>query len=291
MIGKLRFAFSTTLIFSVPWLVVSGDAASAAEAPVAMVTDVSGQAEVMRNGSGTSLRLLTELDLNARVRLTRDTRAVVLYLQSGDQYVLSGPGTYALGQDQPQAEKQAARAVKLGPVIGRNGKPLQIRDTSLSQAGIVMRAAGKRPIQAVRPTAAAILSTRPLFEWKEIATGIEYDFVLKDEKGNTILARVLTENKLQLPAEITLDPGAAYRWSVSARGPDGLRYLSVYRFSVADAETIAAFENFYPQDSATIAARVAFAAWLERNGLSDEVAQYRSELNKHYGLAESRFKE
>ena len=61
--------------------------------------------------------------------------------------------------------------------------------------------------------------------------------------------------------------------------------------SVADAETIAAFENFYPQDSATIAARVAFAAWLERNGLSDEVAQYRSELNKRYGLAESRFKE
>lgn len=290
MTGKRPFLLTPALIVAALWLDIAATAAAAAEPPVAMVTEATGKGEVMRSGSASGLRLLTELETNAQVTLQKDARAVVLYLQSGDQYALAGPGVFVIGLERPLAEKQAAGPIKLGPVTGKNGKPLQIRNASLSQAGIVMRTAGKRPIPAKRPTGAVTLSTPAVFEWEAIGAGIDYEFVLKDEKGNTVFAQVAPENQVHLPAEISLDPGAVYRWSVSARGADGARYLSVYRFSVADLATKAAFDNFYPQGSATIAERVAFAAWLESYGLADEMAQYRQELNKRYGLAESSLK-
>lgn len=290
MTGKRPFPLTPAIIVAALWLDFAATAASAAEPPVAIVTETHGKGDVLHSGSASGLRLLTELENDARVTLQKDARTVVLYLQSGDQYALMGPGVFVIELERPLAEKQAAGPFKLGPVTGKNGKPLQIRNANLSQAGIVMRTAGKWPIPAKRPTGALTLSTPTVFEWEAIGTGIDYEFVLKDEKGNTVFARVEQENQVHLPADIALDPGAAYRWSVSARGADGARYLSVYRFSVADLNTRAAFDNFYPQESATFAERVAFAALLESYGLTEEVAQYRQELNKRYGLAESSFK-
>ncbi len=261
----------------------------AAEPPVAMVTEVSGDGEFLRDGTENTLRLFAELELNARVRLKKGARMVVLYLQSGDQYALSGPGSFTLGQDQPRADKKTAGPTKLGPVTGKNGKTMQIRNASLSQAGIVMRTTGKRPIPAKRPKAAVTLSTPSVFEWEAIGRDADYEFVLKDERGNTLFSRILPENKLSLPEDIALDAGEVYRWSVSARGADGSRYLSVYMFRVADLDTRAEFDNFYPTEAATVAERVAFAAWLDRSGLSDEAARYWEEQSKRYGFAEARF--
>lgn len=263
--------------------------AAQAEPPVAMVTEVSGEGELVRDGYVNSLRLLTELALDARVRLKKDTRAVVLYLLSGDQYALSGPGAFTLGQERPRAEKQASGPKRLGPVVGKDGKAMQIRDASLFQAGMVMRTAGKRPIVAKRPKAGVTLAAPSLFEWESIGTETDYEFVLKDETGNTLFSRVLPENKVSLPGDLALDPGAAYRWSVSARGADGARFLSVYTFQIAETGTKAEFDNFYPVETATVAERVAFAAWLERSGLSEEAARYWTELSRRYGFAETRF--
>ena len=266
---------------------ISVAGAIAGEHPVAMVTEVSGGGEVLRDSQASSLRLLAELEPNARVRLKKDARAVVLYLQSGDQYVLSGPGAFTLGQDRPRAEGQAAGPRKLGPVTGKDGKAMQIRNASLSQAGIVMRTEGRRPIAAKHPIAAVTLATPSLFEWEAIGADVNYEFVLKDEKGNTLFARVLAENRLSFPGDIALDAGAAYRWSVSARGVNGSRFLSVYQFRIADPDTRAGFDNFYPTETATAAEHVAFAAWLDRNGLSEEATRYWEELRKRYGFTEA----
>ena len=286
MIGKRHILAIPVLMLTALLSATSGGGALAAEQPVAMVTEISGEGELLRDGYAHSLRLLAELEPNARVRLKKDARAVVMYLQSGDQYALSGPGAFTFGQDRPRAEKQAAAPMKLGPVSGKDGKAMQIRNASLSQAGTVMRTGGRRPIPAKHPKAAVTLDTPSLFEWEIIGGGADYEFVLKDEKGNTLFSRVLPENRLSLPADIALEAGAAYRWSVSARGGDGSRFLSVYTFRLADPDTRAGFDNFYPRETATIAERVAFVAWLERNGLSEEAARYWDELSKRYGIYE-----
>ena len=165
-------------------------------------------------------------------------------------------------------------------------KVMQLSIASLSQAGMVMRTSGRRPIPAKHPKAAVTLAAPSVFEWEAIGAGVEYEFVLKDEKGNTLFSRLVPEDKVSLPGNIVLDAGAAYRWSVSARGADGSRFLSVYTFRVADPDTRAGFDNFYPRETATLAERVAFAAWLERNGLSEEATRYWDELSKRYGIHE-----
>lgn len=286
MISRRHYLIPAPITLTAMLFAVSAGVTIAAGHPVAMVTEVFGEGELVRDGHANRLRLLAELDADAKLRLKKDARAVVLYLQSGDQYALSGPGAFAFDQDRPRAEKQAAGPVKLGAVTGKDGKAMQIRNASLSQAGIVMRAGGRRPIPAKRPKASVTLNSPSLFEWEAVSEGVDYDFVLKDEKGNTLFSRVVAENKLSLPGDFALDAGGAYRWSVSTRGTDGSRFLSVYAFRVADMDTRAGFDNFYPRETATLAERVAFAAWLEKSGLSEEAARYWEELSKRYGISE-----
>ncbi len=286
MISKRHFLATLVFMLTALLFATSTGGTLAAGQPVAMVTEISGEGEILRDGYAHSLRLLAELELNARARLKKDARVIVLYLQSGDQYALAGAGSFTLGQDQPRAEKQAAAPMRLASITGKDGKAMQIRNASLSQAGSVMRAGGRRPIPAKHPKAAVTLATPSLFEWEAIGKDVAYEFVLKDERGNTLFSRVLPENKLSLPGDIALDAGAVYRWSVSARGADGSRFLSVYVFRIADLDTKTGFNNFYPRETATVAERVAFVAWLERGGLSEEAARYWDELSKRYGVYE-----
>jgi hypothetical protein len=256
--------------------------------PIAMVTDLSGDIELLRDGKADSLHLLAELAPKAILRLKKGARAVLLYLKDGDQYGLSGPGTFSLTPDGPLGEKQSDGLKRLGPVVGKNGKPMQFKNANLSQAGMVMRALGKRPIPAKRPVAAVTLAPPSVFEWEAIGPDVSYEFVLKDEAGNTLFSRVLQENKLSLPENIALDAGAAYRWSVSTRDVNGASYSSAYTFRVANSDTRTEYDNFFPRDTATVAERVAFAAWLESKGLSDEAGKYWAALSKRYGFAETR---
>lgn len=278
-------AFLLAAFLFVTW----GEQVWAADQPVAMVTEISGEGEFVREGKASVLHLLAELHSNATIKLKKGARAVILYLKSGDQYALSGPGSFTLGGDQPQSDKKTTGVVKLGPVTGKDGRPMKIGNASLSQGGMVMRTAGRRPIPAKSPLAAVVLTTPSLFEWDAVDGNPDYEFVLKDEKGNTLFFRLGAENRLALPADIGLDSGETYRWSVSARGGDGARYLSVYIFRLADPTLKAEFENFYPPPTATIAECVTFAAWLAGNNLTDEAARYWGTLSKRYGFAESRF--
>ena len=283
-----KWPFLVRLVVSLMVCLYAASSAStfADETPIAMLTDVSGDIELLHDAKADSLRLLAELKSRAVVRLKKGARAVVLYLKNGDQYALSGPGTFTLAPDGPLGEKQSGASVRLGPVIGKNGKPMQFKNENLSQAGMVMRGLGKRPIPAKRPVAAVVLAAPSVFEWESIGQDVKYDFELKDEKGSTLFSRVLPDTKLSLPEGITLDADTTYRWSVSARDVNGIRYSSIYTFRLANNDTKAEFDNFYPQDTATVAERAAFAAWLESKGLAEEAKQYRTALNKRYGLAE-----
>ena len=268
-------------------------AAPAAEAandvqPVALVTEVSGESELLREGGGTALRLLAELALNARVQLKKDAHATLLYLQTGDQFVLAGPGSFTLRADQPANEKASGGIRKLGPVTGKDGKVLQVRKANLSQAGMTMRTTGKRPIPLKGPKGPVVLGTSIQFEWEAIGENVEYDFLLKDTDGNTVFSRVVSDTSLALPPGIQLDAGAAYRWSVAARTADGSRYLSVQPIRMAGADIAAESANFRPGDVATVAERMAYVAWLEGNGLNDEARKYWEDLSKRYSLSKPR---
>jgi hypothetical protein len=281
---EMRFLLGMAISFA-----ASPGGVFAAESPVAMVAEITGEAELVQDGKGSLLRLLEELKPGASVRLKPDARVVLLFVRDGDQYALSGPGIYTVDRDRPHPRSPAAAPARLGPVLGKNGKALYFKDRNFSQAGLVMRAYGKSSIPARLPAGPVTLGAPPAFEWEAVGKEVDYEFVLKDDRGNTLFSRIASENKLPLPPDLALDPGATYRWSVSTRGNDGARYFSSHQFRVSDPSMKVEYDNFCPADSATLAEHVAFVAWLESQGLMDEAARYWGALKKRYGISGIRY--
>jgi hypothetical protein len=113
------------------------------------------------------------------------------------------------------------------------------------------------------------LERTPVFRWQEPEPGLVYQFTLKDPRGSTLYYREVSGGALQLPAENALEDGAAYTWVVRTRTRGG-RFLSAqYAVRTADAALRTAAADLEPGADASVAERVAYAAWLAQNGLID----------------------
>jgi hypothetical protein len=165
---------------------------------------------------------------------------------------------------------EGTKPVKLRALTGKDGKPLHIRPVGLTQAATVARSGPGKPVPAVTMASTITLERAPVFRWKEVERGSEYQFVLKDGQGNTIFARQVTGDSLQLPLEVSLREGETYRWSVGTRAGRGEKYRSAYTFRLADTQLRTAAENFRPGEDASMAECVAYAVWLDQAGLRDE---------------------
>jgi hypothetical protein len=236
---------------------------------VCIVTDVSGKAQTQNEKGIVDVGVLTQFRLGTRTRLQPGARMVVLYVKSGEQFALSGPGLIRFGPESPSA-LNGAEPVRLRPLTGKDGTPIRIRLADVTQAAVVARGGTARPIEALGLSDAVTLESRPLFRWQAPEPGLEYRFVLEDGEGSTLFSRLTADQVLELPPEITLAAGKSYVWTVSSRAESGAVYLSQRRFSVADDAMRTAVENFRPAEDATIAERVAYAAWLDEAGLRDE---------------------
>ena len=251
------------------FLPAPGARAAQGTEPVCIVTDLSGKAQTQGEKGIVEVALLSEFPSSARTRLEPGARMVVLYLKSGEQFALQGPALIRFGGTAPSASN-GAEPTPLRPLRGKDGTPPRIRVEQVTQAAIVARSGSARPITALVLSNTVTLELRPVFRWREPEPGLHYALVLEDNEGATLFSRSTAGDAIELPAALVLVPGAAYRWTISARAGAGAAYLSVHRFSLADAATRLAAENYRPPDDATLAERVAYAAWLDGAGLRDE---------------------
>jgi hypothetical protein len=244
--------------------------------PVAIVTDVRGTAETDSEKPDVSVAVLTEFLPGARAKLRAGAKLVVLYLESGDQYELGGPALVRFGSDAPESI-DGAPPVKRRPMTGKDGAPIKIRPVGLTQAPIVLRSAQGKPIPALSLAGTVTLERPPVFRWKAVERGLEYQFVLKDSSGSTLFSRMVKGDFLELPEQVGLHEGESYTWSIGTRSGMGQNYLSEYSFRAADEATRVAVENYRPAADAVVAERVAFAVWLDQTGLRDAAtAQWKS---------------
>ncbi len=249
---------------------------AAGPASVALVTEAAGKVETRVDEQTVPVGLLTELISGARVRLYKDARLVVLFFGTADQYALTGPSLVRITETGVEA-LSGNEPVKQQPLNGRNGKPLLLRPTGITQAGIVVRGIAK-PIVPLSMDGAITLDARPVFRWREPEAGLEYRFLLRDGSDALIFERRLRDPTLALPNELNLQDGQRYRWSVTATSPAGGEYALSHRFMVADAQTREQVANFQPLPDAGTAQRIAYAIWLEQTGLSDEAKRQWRQL-------------
>ncbi len=248
--------------------------ATVAAQNVAIVTDVSGKVT-----GPAPISILSEIRADARLGLAPGARLVALYINSGDEYIFSGPsqiqfqaaGPNMISGSKPQ--KRASPVSKSGAVT--------IKPVGVTQAAFVMR--GGRATARIRLLSLSgtkTLESSPEFRWNAIEPGMKYRFELTDDTGHSLYDSEVDATSLTLPASVTLKEGSAYTWEVSTRTPDNRRYVSAGDFTIADAGLRAQAQTLRPEPGAPVSDRVAYAAWLEQMELRDEARKYWQALAK-----------
>jgi len=242
-------------------------------AGVALVTDLQGKATTSGDASAPALTILAELQPGAQVQLGAGATLVVLYLDTGDEYVFKGPATIAFRPSQPEviagekAEKRSA--------LGKGGKDIRIKPVGMAQAAIVMRGSpSDARIQLLNLRETRTLETQPEFRWRALHPGVKYGFRLSDDTGQSVFETTVGATSFKLPANVALKDGVPYTWEVSGRLPDGKRYASSADFVVAPADVRSQAEALRPAAKAPLSSRVAYAAWLDQMELRDEARKY-----------------
>jgi hypothetical protein len=247
--------------------------AAAAAQGVAMVTDVSGKV-----GPGT-VTILSEIAVDARLRLEPGAKLVALYIKSGDEYILTGPAQVQFQAAGPNVITGAKPQKRASPV-GKGGA-VTIKPVGVTQAAYVMRGGRSTArIKLLTPSGTKVLDAAPEFRWQEMEAGMKYRFELTDETGHSLHETETQATSITLPASVTLKPGANYTWEVSARTADNRRYVSAGDFSIAPADLAAQAAALRPAPEAPVSDRVAYAAWLEQVELRDEAHKYWQALAK-----------
>lgn len=237
---------------------------------VAIVTDLSGKA----TAEGKTISILSEIPTDAYIQLDGGTRMVTIYYSSGAEYAFTGPAQIRFPASEPQL-LSGGKAEKRANPLAKGGKDIVIKPVGVVQAGFVMRGARTAArIKLFSPSGTRTLERRPQFRWTDIEPGLKYRFELIDETGRSLYEADVTGASLRLPESLRLRDGAGYAWEVSARLPDGRRYVGASDFSIASTDLRAQAEALRPAAAAPVSVRVAFALWLEQMGLRDEARKY-----------------
>lgn len=108
---------------------------------VGMVTEVDGLAHWHNDARKFPVQTLAELPENAKLVLAKDSKLIVVYLASGQQYQLIGPGVVQFKSSQPVGlNGTSPKAVGAAPVA--TGKPTKIDPTKVQTAGQTLVSTG-----------------------------------------------------------------------------------------------------------------------------------------------------
>ena len=259
--------------------------ASAADG-VAFITDLKGEVAV----DGTPRpKLLSELAKGQKIRIGKDGQLFVMFIQSGKEYALGGPGDYTVGEREVAASSGMPPATR--ETAWRASPEVLVKVSQTASASIRMRSfAPVRPEAKAKqefPTQGAVASLQPTLRWSG-ADAVEAEVVifLAGREDKPLATAKATGGSHRFPFK--LKPGADYVWSVSiagrAIGPAHFRTLAA-----ADLQTI---EKRRPTEKAEFSDRLMFALLLQELGAVQEaqqawgrLAQEREDLPELTGLA------
>jgi len=235
---------------------------------VALVTDVSGRV----TGQG-PVTIMSEIAAESRMQVESGGKLVVIYLKSGDEYTFAGPAQIRFRAAEPPIVSGAQPQKRSSP-LGK-GNNVTINPVAVTQAAFVMRSS--RPtarIKLLTLSGTKTLDASPEFRWQEIEPGVRYRFELTDDTGGSLHEAEVQRSSFKLPDSVQLREGIGYTWGVSARTPDGRRYVSAGDFTIATPQLRAEANALRPGTGTPVSQRVAFAAWLVQMELKDEARKY-----------------
>lgn len=263
----IRFMFA---VFSLG-MMCNGNAAAETES-IAMVTDLTGKAAALEKSGKRSISILYEIKPNTKVQLNDKSRMVVVYIESGQEYEISGPSKVQFNSTQPDSIR-GNKPSKRNALLWVGGNSIRIKPGMLAQAAIVMRGT-EATVKLLNLVETLTLEAQPEFHWGPAHPGLNYRFILKNDTGKVLLETVMEGTSYKLPASIVLDDKQIYRWEITSLPLVGARHSASGDFGVASSDLRKMAEDIRPQGAAPLSERVAFAIWLDHMKLKNEAHKY-----------------
>jgi len=246
---------------------------------IAFLSNLKG--EVAVDGNARPI-LLAELSKGQKIVLGRDAQASVMFVTSGKEYALKGPGEFL---------------VKDNEVAASLGMPPMTRETAWRTSGKVLAQAAQTSAASVRmrsivlpkadtaprlifPTQGNVASLQPTFRWRTADAKAQGEFVLlvAGQEKPVHIAKA-ANGMYRVPAKLL--PDTDYIWAVSVAGDE----IGTGRFRTLPADAVAKVEQRRPKDKADFSDRVLFTLMLQEMGATQEaqeswsrLAQERSDL-------------
>lgn len=238
-------------------------------APVAMISDLRGNATLGESGKAKPATLLTYLEPGTTFRLEPGARVVLTYLAKASEITVTGPAEGTIRGDTialSRGDAPTVRSLDAGKAeTARKFDGVQ-RDR-LALATVQMRAGARPQIVIQGPRDIDVLGDTPTLAWQSIAGVKSYRVTLRDHTGRSLFERDVTASTVAIPP---LARGEAFQWSVEGRLPSGQVLTSAAEFRVVDASRAMPLERLRPAAGAPFSERVLFAARLEAEGLGHD---------------------
>jgi hypothetical protein len=252
---------------------------------VAFITDIKG--EVALDGARQP-SLLTELAEGQTLSLMKNASLVVMFIRSGAEFSLKGPGEYKIRGVEIialQGSSPSVRATRWRP------EPGKVVETSKSAtASLRMRSAASAvarvhaPVfQMVYPVDTRIATLQPTLRWGDGAK--PYTIVVSSE-GKEIFRADADANSLKLP--IKLASGKQYIWTANSSS----QRLGPLVFSTLTQDELKHLADLKPGAAASFSDRLMYALTLrsldvrqEANEIWGKLARERPDLPELAALA------
>lgn len=197
-------------------LLVASVSALANAQGIAFITDVKGDVSL----DNTRAALMAELKKGARIACVRDCVVGVMFLQSGKEYTLKGPGDFVVGSTDVSAKIGPPPAVRDTPW---KLKPATVAQVQTASASIRMRAVGAEAAPAtaaLAPNGTRVASLTPQFRWRGVdATEmVRLEITASDPTRKYQSAATVAGHSYTLPASAILAADTEYHWTVTKGG-------------------------------------------------------------------------
>ena len=272
---------NTRQIFSA--IALTGAAFSAgAQSGIAFITDVKGEAAL---DSGKAA-LMAEIKKGARINCVRECAVGVMYLLSGKEFVLKGPGDFVVGDAEVTA--------KIGP-------PPTLRETKwkvssqvvaqaasqTSSASIRMRSLGAATAakadaqlpaeRLIYPRDTKVSTLQPAFRWVSANNKGPFEFELKASgSAKPVYKGKSSTMNLNLPGNIKLLPDVEYTWGVRSGATD----VGMTSFKTLPAHAIELTQQRKPDDKAGFSDWLLYALTLKEVGADQDASDVWAKLAK-----------
>jgi hypothetical protein len=262
-------------------LLISGQ--SQATEMAALVSEVSGNVKIKINGSSSPAKLLASIPPGARIDLVAGASMTMIYITNGNEYKLTGPGSYQFDTTSPKTISGALPAKQTSIATALNGK--KIRSENVAQATSSMRKGIKEihlPLEPLTPSGCVTLADPLRLQWRTPAEGLTYNIQIINSKNEVLFTQEVADNSVTLPSGLALSGGDYYVWEITAVMPNGSPISASAKFKVASNEIREQATKLKPGTNGTVSERVAYGLWLEAVNLPNEAIHVWVELAEDY---------